>query len=185
MQYFQVTDDKSSEQAYLASFARCWANPNLLCCVSLSSHREWPMQPWGIHSDNGQEFLNAHLKTFCASNQFRFSRSRPYRKNDNAHVEQKNGFLVRQLVGYERYDRPEQVEWLNSIYALHDRYFNFCLPTCKLIGKERHGARVKKTFDTAKTPVARLIESGVGGTLPWRGFLRRLWKKLAKSIASN
>ncbi|WP_052835830.1 hypothetical protein [Thermobacillus composti] len=61
----------------------------------------------------------------------------------------------------ERYDRPEQVEWLNSIYALHDRYFNFCLPTRKLIGKERRGARVKKTFDTAKTPVARLIESGV------------------------
>jgi len=122
---------------------------------------KWPMQPWGIHSDNGQEFLNAHLKTFCASNHIRFTRSRPYRKNDNAHVEQKNGFLVRQLVGYERYDRPEQVEWLNSIYALHDRYFNFCLPTRKLIGKERRGARVKKTFDTAKTPVARLIESGV------------------------
>ena len=122
---------------------------------------EWPMQPWGIHSDNGQEFLNAHLKTFCASNNIRFTRSRPYRKNDNAHVEQKNGFLVRQLVGYERYDRTEQVEWLNSIYALHDRYFNCCLPTRKLIGKERRGARVKKTFDTAKTPVARLIELGV------------------------
>lgn len=121
---------------------------------------EWPMPPWGIHSDNGQEFLNAHLRTFCASNNIRFTRSRPYRKNDNAHVEQKNGFLVRQLVGYERYDRPEQVEWLNTIYALHDRYFNCCLPTRKLIGKERHGARVKKTFDTAKTPVARLIESG-------------------------
>jgi hypothetical protein len=55
------------------------------------------------------------LKTFCASNNIRFTRSRPYRKNDNAHVEQKNGFLVRQLVGYERYDRTEQVEWLNSM----------------------------------------------------------------------
>jgi len=122
---------------------------------------EWPMRPWGIHSDNGQEFLNAHLRTFCASNHIRFTRSRPYRKNDNAHVEQKNGFLVRQLVGYERYDQPEQVEWLNSIYALHDRYFNCCLPTRKLIGKERHGARVKKTFDTAKTPVARLLDTNV------------------------
>jgi len=120
---------------------------------------EWPMKPWGIHSDNGQEFLNAHLKTYCSTAGIYFTRSRPYRKNDNAHVEQKNGFLVRQLVGYERYDRPEQVEWLNSIYDLHDRYFNFCLPTRKLIGKQRHGARVKKTFDTAKAPAMRLIET--------------------------
>lgn len=121
---------------------------------------EWSMKPWCIHSDNGQEFLNAHLKTFCSSSQIRFTRSRPYRKNDNAHVEQKNGFLVRQLVGYERYDRPEQVEWLNAIYALHDPYANFCLPMRKLTRKERHGARVKKTFDIAKAPVVRLIESG-------------------------
>ena len=121
---------------------------------------EWPTLPWGIHTDNGSEFLNAHVKAFCASHKLHFSRSRPYRKNDNAHVEQKNGFLVRQLVGYERYDRPEQVEWLNALYALHDRYFNFCLPTRKLIAKQRRGARIKKTFDTAKTPVARFIESG-------------------------
>lgn len=120
---------------------------------------EWPMKPWAIHSDNGQEFLNAHLKTFCAANNIHFTRSHPYRKNDNAHVEQKNGFLVRQLVGYERYDRPEQVEWLNSIYALHDLYFNYCLPTRKLIRKERCGGRVKKTFDTARTPATRLIET--------------------------
>ena len=120
---------------------------------------EWPMKPWGIHSDNGQEFLNAHLKTYCGTAGIQFTRSRPYRKNDNAHVEQKNGFLVRQLVGYERYDRPEQVEWLNSIYKLHDQYFNYCLPTRKLIRKERHGARVKKTFDTAKAPAVRLIET--------------------------
>ena len=121
---------------------------------------QWPVKPWGIHTDNGQEFLNAHLKTFCSSAHIQFTRSRPYRKNDNAHVEQKNGFFVRQLVGYERYDQPEQVEWLNTIYALHDRYANFCLPMRKLIGKERHGARVRKTFDAAKSPVVRLIESG-------------------------
>jgi len=121
---------------------------------------QWPMKPWGIHTDNGSEFLNAHLKTFCASRNLKFSRSRPYRKNDNAHAEQKNGFLVRQLVGYARYDQPEQVEWLNALYDLHDRYYNFCLPTRKLIKKQRQGSRVKKTFDTAKTPVERLIESG-------------------------
>jgi transposase InsO family protein len=120
---------------------------------------EWPIKPWGIHSDNGQEFLNDHLRRYCASTQIQFTRSRPYRKNDNAHVEQKNGFLVRQLVGYERYDQPDQVEWLNTIYSLHDRYANFCLPMRKLIRKERHGARVKKTFDTAKAPVVRLIDS--------------------------
>ena len=122
---------------------------------------EWPMKPWCIHSDNGQEFLNSHLRRFCSAAQIKFTRSRPYRKNDNAHVEQKNGFLVRQVVGYERYDTLEQVEWLNTIYALHDPYSNFCLPMRKLVHKERSGARVKKTFDAARSPVVRLIESGI------------------------
>ncbi|WP_245605589.1 hypothetical protein [Thermicanus aegyptius] len=140
---------------------RALTNPPALTPAKSKRKRPLAYQEAMPVSDNGQEFLNAHLKTFCASNNIRFTRSRPYRKNDNAHVEQKNGFLVRQLVGYERYDRPEQVEWLNSIYALHDRYFNGCLPTRKLIGKERRGARVKKKFDTAKTSAQRLIESGV------------------------
>lgn len=123
--------------------------------------REWPMKPWRIHSDNGQEFLNGHLKRFCTEAQIEFTRSRPYRKNDNAHAEQKNGFLVRKIVGYERYDTPEQVEWLNEIYALHDTYSNFCLPMRKLIHKERNGAGIKKIFDKARSPATRLIELGV------------------------
>jgi transposase InsO family protein len=122
---------------------------------------QWPHKPWGVHTDNGPEFLNAHLKAFCTSAGLKFTRSRPYRKNDNAHVEQKNRVLVRELVGYERYDTPEQVQWLNAIYDLHDQYANHFLPMRKLVGKERHGTRVCKRYDQAKTPVMRLIDSGI------------------------
>ncbi|HOJ84082.1 MAG TPA: hypothetical protein PKY23_05160 [Bacillota bacterium] len=64
--------------------------------------REWPFWPWGLHTDNGSEFLNHHLVRFCPRNGLEFTRSRPYRKNDNAHVEQKNRQFVREIVGYER-----------------------------------------------------------------------------------
>ncbi|MGG4034307.1 DDE-type integrase/transposase/recombinase [Paenibacillus cisolokensis] len=70
----------------------------------------WPMKPWGIHSDNGSEFMNNHLRRYCKDRGFTFTRSRPYRKNDNAHVEQKNRQYVREVVGYERYDTPQDVE---------------------------------------------------------------------------
>jgi len=69
--------------------------------------------------------------------------------------------LVRELVGYERYDTPEQVQWLNAIYDLHDQYANHFLPMRKLMEKERHGVRVRKRYDQAKTPIMRLIDSGV------------------------
>ena len=71
------------------------------------------MKPWGIHSDNGSEFMSQHLRRYCTKEKLNFTRSRPYRKNDNAHVEQKNRQYVREVVGYERYE-PKDVNWLNS-----------------------------------------------------------------------
>jgi transposase InsO family protein len=96
-----------------------------------------PHLPWGLHSDNGLESLNDHLKAFCTSADLKFTRSRPYRKNDNAHVEQKNRVLVRELVGYERFDTPKQVQWLNAIYDLHDQYANHFLRCESWWEKER------------------------------------------------
>lgn len=122
---------------------------------------EWPFWPWGLHTDNGSEFLNNHLVRFCRENNLVFTRSRPYRKNDNAHAEQKNRQYVREIVGYERYDTPEDVAWLNQVYACLDTYVNLFLPLRKVIAKERKGARVRKSFDTARTPLQRLIEAGV------------------------
>jgi len=122
---------------------------------------EWPFWPWGLHTDNGSEFLNNHLVRFCRENDLVFTRSRPYRKNDNAHAEQKNRQYVREIVGYERYDTPEDVAWLNQVYACLDTYVNLFLPLRKVVAKERKGARVRKSFDTARTPLQRLIEAGV------------------------
>ncbi len=123
--------------------------------------REWPFWPWGLHTDNGSEFLNHHLVRFCRENGLEFTRSRPYRKNDNAHVEQKNRQFVREIVGYERYDSPKAVAWLNTLYGLLDTYVNLFLPMRKVIAKEKQGGRVIKRYDVARTPFQRLIEAGV------------------------
>lgn len=122
---------------------------------------EWPMKPWGIHSDNGSEFLSDQLKRFCKEQGLEFTRSRPYKKNDNAHVEQKNRQYVREIVGYQRYDTHADVAWLNEVYACLDPYANLFLPMRKVISKERIGSRVKKRYDTARTPLQRLIEMNV------------------------
>lgn len=116
---------------------------------------EWPYRIWGLHSDNGSEFLNDHLLRFCKAQHIKFTRSRPYKKNDNPHVEQKNFQHVRCLVGYERYDSPKAVDWLNAIYEVYDLYTNLYQPSRKLISKERHGSKVRKRYDEAKTPFKR------------------------------
>lgn len=121
---------------------------------------DWPFTPWGLHSDNGPEFLNDQLARFCQAKDLSFSRSRAYKKNDNAHVEQKNRQYVREMVGYERYDTPEAVAWLNEVYEYVDLYANLILPMRKVVSKKRVGNRIKKQFDTACTPFQRLVETG-------------------------
>jgi len=122
---------------------------------------QWPFWPWGLHTDNGSEFLSDQLFRFCQENGLIFNRSRPYRKNDNAHAEQKNRQYVREIVGYERYDTPEEVAWLNEVYSYLDVYANLFLPLRKVVAKERKGAHVRKSFDAARTPFQRLIEADV------------------------
>ena len=121
---------------------------------------EAPFKPWGIHIDNGTEFLNALLQKFCKERKIVLTRSRPYKKNDNAHVEQKNRQFVREIVGYRRYDTPEEVQWLNEVYLLLDQYANYFLPMRKVVEKERQGAKVRKKYDTARTPFERLVKLG-------------------------
>lgn len=120
---------------------------------------DWPMAPWGLHSDNGSEFMSAHLTRFCKERNLSFTRSRPYKKNDNAHVEQKNLQYVREVVGYERYDTPQDVAWLNAVYACLDEYANLFLPMRKIVSKERVNGRVKKRYDRARPPFQRLMET--------------------------
>jgi hypothetical protein len=115
----------------------------------------FPFPILGIDSDNGAEFINHHLVRYCDKNQITFTRSRPYRKNDSCHIEQKNWSVVRKAVGYLRYDRDEQLDLLNDLYEYLSPYTNYFQPVLKLVNKERIGAKVKKTYDLAQTPYQR------------------------------
>jgi hypothetical protein len=113
----------------------------------------------GIDSDNGGEFINAHLLRYCQAEQLTFTRSRPYKKNDQAYVEQKNWSIVRHLVGYGRYEGTAACEALERLYEVVRLYVNFFQPSMKVVSKERVGAKVKKRYDVATTPYQRVLDS--------------------------
>ena len=112
----------------------------------------------GLDSDNGSEFINYHLFSYCKRNEITFTRSRPYRKNDSAHVEQKNWSVVRRLIGYGRYSSRESLELMARVYSLTRMYANYFQPVMKLVSKTRNGARVRRVYDEAGTPYQRLLE---------------------------
>ena len=119
-----------------------------------------PFPLLGIDSDNGSEFINHHLYAYCQQQSITCTRARPYRKNDNAHIEQKNWSVVRRLIGYHRYHSPRALEQLNRLYPLVERYVNFFQPVMQLQEKHRQGARVRKVYDSPRTPFRRLLEHG-------------------------
>ena len=118
---------------------------------------QFPFTILGIDSDNGSEFINHHLFAYCEQHKITFTRSRPGNKNDGAHVEHKNWTHVRELVGYLRFDTEEELDLLNRIWALDQRFTNHLLAQSKLIFKQRNGAKVTKRYDTAQTPFARAL----------------------------
>jgi hypothetical protein len=121
--------------------------------------RSLPFPLLGLDSDNGSEFINNQLYRYCEQRGITFTRSRPYRKNDNCFVEQKNWPVVRQQVGYGRYDTAEELACLRELYAHLRLYVNFFQPQMKLVDKTRRGAKVTKRYDTAKTPYQRILIS--------------------------
>lgn len=123
--------------------------------------QRWPVSLREWHSDNGGEFLNAHLVAWCRREGVRFTRGRPYRKNDQAWVEQRNGLVVRRLVGYDRYSSRAAFAVFQRLYRLLRLQLNFFRPVRKLLSKRRLGARVVKRYDTAQTPYQRLLAAGV------------------------
>ena len=128
--------------------------------IELAS-RSFPFPILGIDSDNGSEFINSHLFKYCVANKITFTRSRSGNKNDGAHVEQKNWTHVRELVGYLRFDTPAELELLNAISTLDAQFTNHLLTQQKLVSRERHGSKVIKRYDAAKTPLERTIAAKV------------------------
>lgn len=117
-----------------------------------------PFKLVGIDSDNGSEFINYHLKAFCDQNRIQFTRGRPYKKDDNAHIEQKNWTHVRKIFGYLRYDSQEALNAMNDLYRHELRVFqNLFLPSMKLIRKVRVGSKLKRLYDKPQTPLERLL----------------------------
>lgn len=116
-----------------------------------------PFRLLGVDSDNGSEFINWHLKHWCEQKEIQLTRGRPYKKDDNAHIEQKNWTHVRKLLGWERYDTHEAVEAINDLYRRELRlWLNLFLPSVKLLKKVRVGSKVRRVYDGPRTPFERV-----------------------------
>ncbi len=121
--------------------------------------RELPFRLLGIHSDNGSEFINDRFLTYCKENNLRFTRTRTNNKNDNCYVEQRNWTVVRNAVGYYRYDTQEELKMLEKLYALLNIYNNHFQPTQKLTQKINKGYRISRRYDDPLTPYERVLNS--------------------------
>lgn len=165
--------------------------------------QQLPFDLRGLDSDNGSEFINQCFYIYCQKEKITFTRSRAYKKNDSCHVEQKNGNVIRRLVGYDRYTSQAAYQSLERLYYTVRLYLNFFQPTMKLISKTRHGAKVHKVYETAQTPYQRLVKLGVlspnkqaelasiySGLNPVlllkqiNGNLEQLWKLVDRSTGS-
>lgn len=118
-----------------------------------------PFDLEGIDTDSGGEFINHHLFRYCEREKITFTRSRPFRKNDQAHVEQKNWTPIRQTIGYARYESQEALQLLQQVYADLRLFVNFFQPVMKLESKVRIGSKVQRRYDKAQTPYQRVLAS--------------------------
>lgn len=124
-----------------------------------SAREHFPIPLLGIDTDNGSEFLNNHLIRYCGQEHITFTRSRPYRKNDNCFVEEKNNSIVRRSVGYARFESEEALATLNALYECLRLLVNFFFPSAKLLEKTRDGSKLYRKYDVPTTPCQRLLAS--------------------------
>lgn len=137
-----------------------------------------PFEQKGIDSDNGDEFVNWELDRYCRETGIRRFRSRPNKKDDQAHIEQKNWTNVRKVIGWDRLDTQEAVDAMNDLYRNELRLLcNLFLPSVKLKDKIRKGSKLKRVHDDAKTPLDRLLDSKMGDRQKLDEY-RRLRKQL-------
>ena len=127
------------------------------------ARRRLPFELQGLHTDNGREFINQTLFSYCRREEISFTRGRSYRKNDQAYVEQRNHLAVRRLVGHDRLNSKEAQRLLQQLYSLLRLQLNFLRPVRKLVSKHRQGAKVVKHYDQPRTPYQRLLDSGCLG----------------------
>jgi len=161
---------ESTKGAYLhtlnvVDIATAWCEPVVLMNRSHAAvknglekiRNRLPFPLLGIDSDNDSAFLNELLIDYCDGNGISFTRGRPYKKNDQAHIEQRNWTAVRRLIGYDRYESEEELRLIDAIYADWRLLMNYFQPVRKLIRKERVGAKVRKYYAQARTPYQRVL----------------------------
>lgn len=136
-----------------------------------------PIPMLGLDTDNGSEFINHSLFQYCEHEKITFTRSRAYKKNDQAHIEQKNGAVVRRVVGYDRFESYESYLALYELYNALRAYVNFFQPSTKLLTKTRIGSRTQKVYDKPQTPYQRLMNSKHVPT-PEKEHLQKLYESL-------
>lgn len=137
-----------------------------------------PFDLLALDADNGSEFITYHLKRYCDRENIQLTRSRPYKKNDHAHIEQKNWTHVRKLLGWKRDDTEEARQALNGCYQNEYRlWMNLVQPSVKLVKTIRTGSRVKRKYDAPQTPLDRLLASPLAKTEKVQAF-----KKLRKTL---
>ncbi len=135
-----------------------------------------PFPLLGVDSDNGSEFINHEMIEYCKSSRITFTRGRPYKKNDQAFVEEKNGSVIRRLIGYDRFEGQDAWETLTRLYRELRLYVNFFQPSLKLLSKHREGAHVSKKYDQAQTPYERVLLSEIDAKIKRK--LMRQYKQL-------
>lgn len=165
------TDGMYANTADFVDIATCWTEQRAVWGKGQKATLEQikdieeslPFPLLGFDADNGGEFLNYHLFRHFTKRKKRpiqFTRSRAYRKEDNAHIEQKNWTHVRQWIGYHRLENPRVVPLLNDLYKSEWRFYhNFFQPSVKLIEKKRVASKIIKRYDKPKTPYERVLES--------------------------
>jgi hypothetical protein len=151
----------------MTDIATGWTECAALICKSEISvlrafhnvRKEIPFPLLGLDTDNGSEFINHGVLDWCDAENITFTRSREYKKNDQAHVEEKNGSIVRRLIGHDRYEGEESWRKLTLLYQTARLYVNYFQPSLKLSSKERDGGNVRRIYERAATPYQRLVGS--------------------------
>lgn len=126
-------------------------------CAVATIRRRLPFALLGLDTDNGSEFINHNLLRYCEEEEITFSRGRPFKKNDQCFIEQKNFSVVRKTVGYNRLEGQECCDALNGFYRALRLYVNFFQPSMKLVRKQRTGAKVRREYDKPQTPYRRVL----------------------------
>ena len=153
---FVLTD---VETGWTECFALLYRDAEFVIRAFKEARNRFPFPVLGLDTDNGTEFITYKMLQYCKDNRIKFTRSRPWKKNDQCFIEQKNGHIVRRLIGYERFEGLAATRVLTELYKVIRLYVNFFQPSMRLLSKSRMGAKTYRKYDVPRTPYDRILTS--------------------------